>query len=212
VLATDGRNPIVASTREGSGTLVVFGTVAPFLSGNLGLADNARMALALGRPAVLPNWDVAFDEFHHGAHPAPDLLALIERTWPGRALLFCALMVFLYLLLSGRRLGPPVPLDPRPARSSLDYVRGFAGLVRRSGHGEIARRRLRRELHGGLARSAGLDPATPLDRVLATVAAHDPDRARDAQALDQSLQGRLREADLVRSVARIQRLIREEDA
>ena len=51
-------------------------------------------------------------------------------------------MIFAYVALTGRRLGPPMPLDPRPPRSSLEYVRGFAGLVRRSGRQEIVRDRL----------------------------------------------------------------------
>jgi hypothetical protein len=143
-------------------------------------------------------------------HPSPDLLAVIERTWPGRALLFLGLVFFLYLLLGGRRLGPTLPLDARPPRSSLEYVRGFAGLVRRSGHGEIARRRLRRDLHGGLARATGLDPETPFERLVAALETSDPARAAEAQMLDRALAGRLREADLVRSVARIERVIRPE--
>ncbi len=121
---------------------------------------------------------------------------------------FAVAVGFLYLVLSGRRLGPPVPLDPRPARSSLEYIRGFAGLVRRSGHGEIARRRLRRDLRGGLARALGLDPGMPFDRILATLAAADRQRAAEARAVDDALGGRLREDQLLRTVAQIERLVK----
>jgi hypothetical protein len=135
------------------------------------------------------------------------VLVLLETTWPGRALVFAAALTFLYLVLTGRRLGAPIPLDVRAARSSLEYVRGFAGLVRRSGRGEIARRRMRADLHRGLARGLGLDPATPFDRVLATVGMHDRTRAAEARALDDALGRPLRDEQLLRTVAQIEKLL-----
>ena len=231
-LATDGRTSIAAAVREGRGTFYVIASLGPFLAAGLGQADNARVALALaaggssgevapaaggssgagggapGREATAPRWRVAFDEYHHGFHPSTDALVLLQSTWPGRALVFASAAGFLYLVLSGRRLGPPVPLDPRPARSSLEYIRGFAGLVRRSGRGEIARRRLRRDLRTGLARALGLDPGMPFDRVLATLAAADRERAAEARAVDDALGRRLREDQLLRTVGQIERLVK----
>jgi hypothetical protein len=206
VLATDGQAPLIAAVREGSGLVVFVGSLWPFLGAGLGEADNARMVLALVRPA-LSGGMIAFDEYHHGLHPSSDVLILIERTWPGRALVFAAVVTFLYLLLSGRRIGPPVPLAVRPARSSLEYVRGFAGLVRRSGRGEIARRRLRADLRTGLARGLGLDPATPFDRVLATIGAQDRARAGQARAVDEALSRTLPDDQLLRTVAQIEQLL-----
>lgn len=206
VIATDGRSPLVVAVREGSGLLVVSGSTWPFLSGGLADGDNARAVLALLRPA-LGGRTLAFDEYHHGVHPSSDLLVLVERTWPGRALIFIAVVTLLYLALSGRRLGPPIPLTVRPARSSLEYVRSFAGLVRRSGRGEIARRRLRADLRTGLARGLGLDPATPFDRVLVALAARDPDRAARARAADEALARPLRDAELLRTVGTIEQLL-----
>jgi hypothetical protein len=195
---------------EGRGTLIVVGTVAPFLTSNLAISDNARFAVGLASAAVASGGSVAFDEYHHGVHPATTMLAVVERTWPGRALLLVMVVAFLYVALTGRRLGPPQPLDPRPPRSSLEYVRGFAGLVRRAGKQEIVRDRLRRELHAGLARGAGLDPATELSRVIDRVRETSAARADEAAALDAQLRHRLRERDLVRTVARVATLLREE--
>jgi hypothetical protein len=206
VLATDGQAPVIASIREGSGLLVVVGSLWPFIGAGLGQEDNGRALLSLVKPALAGGL-VAFDEYHHGAHPSSDVLVLVEQTWPGRALVFIAVLTLLYLFLSGRRLGPPLPLAVRPARSSLEYIRGFAGLVRRSGRGEIARRRLRADLQLGLARGLGLDPATPFDRVLATIGAQDRGRAAEARAVDEALAGPLREEQLLRSVAQIEKLI-----
>jgi hypothetical protein len=207
-LASDGRTTIAAAVREGRGTLYVLASLGPFLAAGLGQADNARVALAFAHDAVAAGGTVAFDEYHHGFHPSADVLVLMQSTWPGRALVFAVAAGFLYLVLSGRRLGPPVPLDPRPARSSLEYIRGFAGLVRRSGRGEIARRRLRRDLRGGLARALGLDPSMDWGRVLATLAATDRGRAAEARAVDDALGSRLREDQLLRTVGQIERLVK----
>ena len=205
VLASDGRAPVIASVSLGRGVFIAAGSMWPFLGGGLAEADNARMVLALLRPAI--GGTIAFDEYHHGVHPSSDILVLVEQTWPGRALLFIAVVTFLYLILSGRRLGPPVPLVSRASRSSLDYIRGFAGLVRRSGRGEIARRRLRSDLHTGLARQLGLDPAMPFERVLNAVAAQDRERAARARAIDDALARPLREDVLLRTVAQIDELL-----
>jgi hypothetical protein len=207
-LASDGRTTIAAAVREGRGTFYVLASLGPFLAAGLGQADNARVALAFAHDAVAQGGTVAFDEYHHGFHPSADVLVLMQSTWPGRALVFAVAAGFLYLVLSGRRLGPPVPLDPRPARSSLEYIRGFAGLVRRSGRGEIARRRLRRDLRGGLARALGLDPGIDFERVLGTLAATDRQRAAEARAVDDALGRRLREDQLLRTVGQIERLVK----
>lgn len=205
-LATADGDPIVALAREGSGSLIVVGSVTPFLNGRLGDAENGRFALALAAPALARGRAVAFDEYHHGVHPTSDIFVLLVRTWPGRALIFSAVAGFLYLLASGRPLGPPIPLDARPPRSSLDYIRGFAGLVRRSGRGEIARQRLRRDLRTSLARHLGLDPDTPFEAVVREIAASDRERAARAMAVHEALGRPLRDDVLLRTVREIGRL------
>ena len=202
-LASASGRTLVALAREGSGSLIVVGSVAPFLTAELGEADNGRFALALAAPAIASKRVVAFDEYHHGVHPTTDVLVLLTRTWPGRALVFAGVAFFLYLIASGRRLGPAIPLDARPPRSSLEYIRGFAGLVRRSGHGEIARRRFRRELRTALARDVGLDPETPLTDVIAELATTDRERAARARVLDEALSRPLRDDALLRTVREV---------
>src|SRR5207249_4277489 len=168
-----------------------------------GTADNGRFARGLAASAIARGRAVAFDEYHHGVHPSTDVLVLLTRTWPGRAMLFAGIAFFVYLLATGRRLGPAIPLDARPPRSSLEYIRGFAGLVRRSGHGEIARRRFQRELRRALARELGLDPETPIGDIVAEIATADRQRAARVRALDEALSRPLRDDALLRTVREI---------
>lgn len=206
---TEGERPIAAYRRVGSGLLVVVGTIEPFVGAGLARADNARFAAALAAAAIRDGSAVAFDEYHHGVHPAPNALALLTTTWPGRTLLASGLIAFGWLALSGRRLGPPLPLDPRPPRSSLEYVRGLAALVRRAGHTDVVRLRLRRDLQRGIARLVGLDPALPFARLAESLAARDAARAGEARTLDASLdRPGLRDAELLRTVAAIERVTR----
>ena len=207
----NGGRTLAAMTREGTGTLIVVGSLAPFMNQYLGVEDNGRFALSLAAAGFGAGRSIGFDEYHHGAHPSPELLAVLERTWFGRAMLLVGALIFVYLWWSGRRFGPALPADPRPPRSSLDYIRGFAGLLRRSGRDEIARERLRRDLRLGLATRYGLDPATPLDRILVTAGADDPALAAEARATDAALAGRLRDNELLRTVARIESLVAKKE-
>jgi hypothetical protein len=210
VMRSDGRT-LAAMTREGSGTLIVVGSLAPFVNQYLGVADNGRFALSLAAGGFGTGRSIGFDEYHHGAHPSPELMAVLERTWFGRAMLVAGALIFVYLWWSGRRFGAPLPADPRPPRSSLEYIRGFAGLLRRSGRDEIARDQLRRDLRIGLAARYGLDPATPLDRILVIVDADDPRVAAKARVTDAALAGHVRESDLLRSVALIEGLVAKKE-
>lgn len=210
-IARTARGPLAAVVREGAGAFYVVGSLAPFLSGQIGEAGNGRFVLALVETA-LRGGAVAFDEYHHGAHPPPDVLALLERTWPGRALLIGGALLFAYIVLTGRRLGPPLPLEHRAPRSSLDHVRAFAGLVRRSGHGVLARERVRRDLRAAVARTVGMDPRAPAERLFGALAHVSPERGAEARELDALLSRPLRDADLIRTVRRIDALIRPERA
>src|SRR5439155_286803 len=128
VMRSQGRT-LAAMTREGTGTLIVVGSLAPFVNQFLPVADNGRFALSLAAAGFGSGRSIGFDEYHHGAHPSAELMAVLERTWLGRAMLLAGALVFVYLWWSGRRFGAPLPADPRPPRSSLEYIHGFAGLL-----------------------------------------------------------------------------------
>lgn len=208
VLVGDGERAIVATRRVGDGTVILSSAPDMFANGNLGAAQNDRLVLnvvgGLRRGAV-----VGFDEFHHGAHLEPDLFGLFFQTGPGRALLFAGAAAFLYLALRGRRFGSPVPIEERPARSSLDYVRSFAGLLRRSGADALAGERLARLYRRRLARALGLRPSSGREEVLAALARSDPRAADGAGVLLRALERGLRDNDLLAAVARAEALLEE---
>ena len=72
------------------------------------------------------------------------------------------------------------------------------------------RGRLRRELQSGLARRTGLDPATAFELIVARIREGSPGRADEIALLEAQLRHRLREPELVRTVAKVATLLREE--
>ena len=87
---------------------------------------------------------VGFDEIHHSFTPTAagpaTVNTLLFDTPPGRAVIYVALLTFVYLLLSGRRLGPPLPArDPSEMRRTMyEHVQMLADLYRRAGQFRFA--------------------------------------------------------------------------
>jgi len=101
-----------------------------------------------------------------------------------------------------RNLVTSKPGLPRAGGATLEQVRF-----------ELIPPLLRRESHRGavvLARDAGLDPATPFERVVDHIRSSSPARADEAVSLDSRLRHRLREHELVRTVARVASLLHQE--
>jgi hypothetical protein len=127
--------------------------------------DNARLAISLlGPPA---RGRIVFDEFHHGygAGQARSLLTLLlDRSW-GKALLFAALLVFLYVLLCGRRFGRPIPAGAPWGRSLSEYVESLAALYRAGGKRAFIARHFQQRLRADLAHDLGLPADASLERL-----------------------------------------------
>jgi hypothetical protein len=208
VLVGDGALAIVAERRIGSGRVYLSSAPDMLANKNLGAAQNDRLVLNLLRDVPLGT-TVAFDEFHHGAHVEPDLFALFTETAPGRAFLFAGLAVFLYIALRGRRFGAPLPLEERPPRSSLDYVRSFAGLLRRARARDLAGERLARLYRRRLARVAGVRANASDDEVTAALAGADPARAAVVHDLLARLERPISDNDLLATVERASTLVAE---
>ncbi|HET6315050.1 MAG TPA: DUF4350 domain-containing protein [Chloroflexota bacterium] len=118
------------------GSVVVIAT--PQLLTNFALRkdDTARFVLR----EVLSEGDISFDEAHHSYVPTQSSQQvsfndLLFDTAPGRAVVYAAGLTFLFLLLAGRRLGPPVAeRDATEVRRTMyEHVQMLAGLYRRAG-------------------------------------------------------------------------------
>lgn len=118
----------------GRGLLLAFADPLPLCNGYLLRSDNARLIADLLGTAG-PGGVVAFDESHHvvaappAAAPAPPPTVL---PWL-LAIVWAALVGYIGLALRGRGFGPRIPLAPRQARSTAEYVDAVATLLRRSG-------------------------------------------------------------------------------
>jgi hypothetical protein len=92
---------------------------------------------------------------------------------PGRALVYAAVLIFVYLLLSGRRLGPPIPArSPTETRRTMyEHVQMLANLYHRAGQFVVVRAAFSRQITRELARGGGAAPkrAAMLTEALARI-------------------------------------------
>jgi len=149
LVSSDGR---VVALRQSykRGTLIVLSTPEPLTNEGLRDPDTARfvyrelvaplIAGPQGSPGIQPV--VLFDETHHadpqlGLGPDASFATRLQRyvlTTPlGGAAVYAGALLFLYLLLSGRRLGPALrPVRAGAAsRTMFEHVQALAGLYRR---------------------------------------------------------------------------------
>ena len=175
--APDGR--IVATRRAmGRGEVVVLSTPLPLTNEGLRDPDTARFVyreLVAPLTRVPGGASVLFDESLH-ADPAgalsPDasLTTRMQRfvfsTPLGWAAVYAGLLSFFYLLLSGRRLGPPLPPVRAAAasRTMYEHVQALANLYRRGGQFLALRAHFSRHYRRRVARALGT--AAVFDRPL----------------------------------------------
>jgi hypothetical protein len=160
------------------GTLIV--VASSDLLTNTGLRDD-RVARFVFREILskLLGQSLAFDEIHHSfapATPGPATVnTLLFDTAPGRAVIYGALLTFLYVLLSGRRLGPPLSgADPTTTqRTMYEHVQMLADLYRRAGQFRVLHDHFTR--HYARLHSARLESARTESELVAAVAeVNDP--------------------------------------
>jgi hypothetical protein len=202
-LSADGATPLLVAPNGDwvalrmpykDGSLVVLAAPEPLT--NAGLADDhtARFVYRQIMPSS-PAAGMGFDEAHHSFVPpslGPTTLnQLLFSTPVGGAIVYASLLLFAYVLLSGRRLGPPIPARPPTAtrRTMYEHVQMLADLYRRAGQFPVVRaafgRQVSRELARGVVgsprRAAGLAEALILiegarseaDLIAAVAAADD---------------------------------------
>jgi hypothetical protein len=151
------------------GTLIVIASPQPLTNGGLRDPETARFVLR----ELLQQPGIAFDEAHHSYSPPTEsqpvtLNQLLFDTAPGRAIVYAAGLMFVFLLLAGRRLGPPIAERgaAHTRRTMYEHVQMLAGLYRRAGQLETVRAAFARHYqrvaaHGTLSptRAAALSEA-----------------------------------------------------
>ena len=146
------------------GSLMVIATPQPLTNAGLRDPQTARFVFrevlseAIGHPFIV-------DEANHSFAPRlaggpATVNQLLFETSAGRAVIFASVLTFLYVLLSGRRLGPALPARPptETRRTMYEHVQMLANLYRRAGQFAVVRAAFSRHLARSIARGASGSP------------------------------------------------------
>lgn len=195
-LLTAGDQPVMVSFTHGQGTILLSTLTYPF--SNEGLKQSGNPALVLNMFSLAGETkQVWFDEWHHGRRgPPEDVIAgpgqWLRGTPAGRSLIYVAAILFVALLLRGRRFGPAVPMrETRRRRAPAEHVEAVANLKRRAGHRDAVMDDYRQALKRGLGQRYRLSSSLPDDEFVARLAEYRPELDRQALA---DLLARLRAA------------------
>jgi hypothetical protein len=181
--ATGGRQAAATVARRGEGEVVAISDPQALANGNLGLADNGRLAADLisMAPAGAP---VLFDEYHHGAGgTTPGATDWVTTPW-GAALGVGLLVVYVGLLLRGRSFGPTVSLAPARDRSSAEYAEAVGTLLRRARARATTLAMLDDATRRSLAGRVGLSHGAPPDQLATVLQTRAPELARELAAAE----------------------------
>ena len=184
---SDGnRLPLVALLRVGAGRVFVMSSDFPM--SNEGIREESNGAFIYNLVRAAGERRVVFDETHHGEGVGGDLVALLTGSPWGWALLYGVALVGIYLLWSGRRLGPALPVwTPDQRRPTSDYVRSVAALFRRARKPGWAAEHYLQFLKRTLSKHAELDPYLTDRRFVQSLAErgrHTFDQANMEQAIE----------------------------
>jgi hypothetical protein len=187
-LLGDAASPVAAAVQVGAGRLYLLGSEYPLSNDGLRRGDSAAFVLGLLQSARGDR--VGFDEVHHlGEAGASDqgLSAVFQGPLLAAALL-AVVVLLVYLLTSGRRLGRPLPRrDPARVPSVLEHIAAVGHLLARSGERGAVAARYADELKLRVGRATGVEPRLPDSEFVAALSGFDEERARGAGAvLDQA--------------------------
>ena len=174
----------VAEQVAGSGRAYVL--ASPFPLSNDGLRDGDSATLVLTLLERARGGAIGFDEYHHGEiNAAGGGAAAIFESPLGLALLLALSCLVVFLVLSGRRLGRPVPAtDVALVPTTASYIDAMAGLYARSRDRGVVASRYAEELKRRLAVGPAIDPGPDGDEAfVSALRVTRPELAGDAAAL-----------------------------
>jgi hypothetical protein len=127
-------------------------------------------------------------------------------------LLYVAAIVFVALVLRGRRFGRPVPLPKDiTRRAPLEYITAIANLGRRAGHRAAVLRQYHHWLKRGLGQRYRLNPTLPDDEYVTQLAQFNPNL--DTTALRNLLArlrwGKVSESEMIQLAAETAKWLKE---
>lgn len=183
-LAATEAGPVIVTFPRGQGRVILSATSYPFSNAGLKEPGNGEMLLNLigltGPVNVRWAW---FDEWHHGLRPemlgdvAPQRgpEAWLFQQPAGQAMFYIALVLFVALLLRGRRFGRPVPpAHELHRRAPLEYITAIANLNRRAGLRATVLGQYHHQLKRALGQRYRLDPGLPDDEYVHALAKFNP--------------------------------------
>ncbi|GAB4192204.1 MAG: DUF4350 domain-containing protein [Roseiflexaceae bacterium] len=184
---------------------------ATYLFTNAGLRHDANAALVLNLLRRVPaGGRIQFDEYHLGFYDPPSPTATLLSNPLGWGAAYAVLAIALYLALSGRRFGRPVPVREELARrSSAEYVESMADLLQRAGQRGYVLKHYHTILKRRLAAPAGISPQMDDAAFVRELARfREVDEAALSQLLARLRSNNLSEPELVRAVAEAEELVR----
>lgn len=188
-LAANDAGPVIVTFQQGAGRVILSASPHPFSNAGLKEPGNAELVLNLiGLTVEMTERWAWFDEWHHGIRPervgsgasqlGPE--AWLTRQPAGQAMLYIAAVLFLALLLRGRRFGRPVPPPSElHRRSPLEYITAIANLNRRAGLRSTVLGQYHQRLKRELGQRYRLDPTLPDDEYVQALARFNPNLAAD---------------------------------
>jgi hypothetical protein len=174
----DEEGPIILSFEKGQGRVFLSATAFPFSNAGLKEAGNPAAILNLVSAARQPGL-IWFDEWHHGLRSDGSQVIgpteWLRYTPSGRSFLYLAGVIFIALLLRGRRFGRPTPLSQETSRRApLEYITAIANLNRRARHRADVLRQYHHWLKRGLGQRYRLNPTLPDEEYLAQLGRFNP--------------------------------------
>ncbi len=208
LVGTDDADLLVG-IKHGRGYLFISSTTHPFT--NAGLRHDANAALVLNLLRRVPaGGRIQFDEYHLGFYTPPSPTATLLGSPLGWGAAYALLAIALYLALSGRRFGRPVPVrEDLARRSSAEYVESMADLLQRAGQRGYVLKHFHTTLKRRLAAPAGISPQLDDAAFVRELSRfREVDEAALTQLLARLRASSLSEPELVRVVAEAEELVR----
>jgi hypothetical protein len=162
----DDTDYVIVTFRVGRGRIFVFSCPYIFTRKGLEQEENAKLLYNL-ITYFPPQSRIGFDEYHHGFREptatqtdreANVLIRTFLRTPMGWAFVYAGGIIFLFLLLHGRRLGQLLETIKRSRRLAAEYVLAMANLYQKSGNRSAILSHIRNEFRRSLAARWHLNP------------------------------------------------------